>query len=168
MWSLRGSDVVPQGYYVRKLVFLCGSNAVPQYYGMGPQGDPTSATTNSLRSLGGRRGERDFVEMGSDGFRSAGKHHVKALGLSSSTLVVLRVATLLHKHCPKGCPLARRIARPACTSLDFLSLKIEQMEMKRRPDVRKINSHRCSAGVSEVEDVALALISVACYRGEMA
>ena len=41
---------------------------------MGPQGDPTTAKANSWRSLGGRRGERDFVDMLSDDFRSVGKH----------------------------------------------------------------------------------------------
>ena len=59
-----------------------------EYYRMGSQGDPTSAKANSCRSLGGRRGERDFAEMLSDGFRSAGKHLVKAPGLSTGTLVV--------------------------------------------------------------------------------
>ena len=143
---------------------------------MRPQGDPTSAKANSWRSLGGRRGERDFAEMLSDGFRSAGKHLVKAPGLSTGTLVVRKghaeafnsvgswgsVPFLLVAPCLCQLLVSKSflllLACLSCSSLAHMpSVSDMKKQMKKlvgipamRVHLAAVNSHRMARGVYAV------------------
>ena len=138
------------------------------------------------QSLGGRRGERDFAEMLADGFRSAGKHLVKAPGLSTGTLVVRKghaeaftsvgswggVPFLLVAPCLCQLLVSKSfLLLLACLSCSSLAHMPSVSDMKKqlktcwyhtRVHLAAVNSHRMARGVYAVLGMPVAQSEEAC------